>query len=1555
MKKRILGLLFLLICCTNYLAAQVDTEFWFAAPYFNCEHGMYAPYRLVIFSFDEEATITVSMPANPAFTPIVRTIGANSYTEIVLANDKLEGDASITTPFNTITQRGLLITSTGKIECYYQVDGDNSEAYTLKGKNALGTDFLVVGQKTYDNGTTGAYIGSRFSIHIVASEDNTEVTINPSNSILLSDETSSSDPVTVVLNKGETYAVASYESYAMFNLAGSTIKSNKPIAVTVNDDSVTPNGGYNADAVGEQLIPTDFAGTSFVIISGGNSYDICTVFALYNNTTVTVSGLGYSSQTFTINKGGYETISMDSRQALSVTSSEPIMVFQTLSAVQGGGELGGTVLPHVKCTGSGVVGYKPFSSEFTSYINLITEKKNISKFTIDGVPVSASNFQAVDADDNYYFAAIPKPYSPTPYVISCADGFFQMGVTEGGYDGSNTYGFFSNYGAAYQGDEYDSFKEGTIYTWLNHYDKKDGYTPLTFTAEGVYRDTLMAEDGCDSVCVLHLTKKMAVPDNVEEVNCSAQLDNNEWTIKASYSSDIIMSPLVIPLVGDINDDGINEILCFAADDGYNFYGVTKVNILNGNTKQIIKSIDIDGVVCTQSAGVYGMIKLPNRHTILVVVTKDKHMLGYDLSSNSNTYIWKRESPYYNPNVSFADFNNDGYPEVYLGNYIYDVETGNLLAHGGDNSGKSNAHGNRDSYYGSEQYLHAPFAADIDNDGFLELVAGNEVYKVKITNRSGESGNSISLYRSITPPSGVPADGHTQVADFNLDGYLDVLVSNKIGNSANVYIYVWDIYNNRTSAVVTIPNYDSGKSMPLIADINADGELEIIIQSCTSDSNVKAYKYNIATNDFTHLWNLWVDEDSYSNTMSAFDFNHDGINELILTDQTTVKIMNGSGKSHLTGKDTINIYAMSSFSFGECTIMQYPVIVDVDKDGSADIIAIGRYGSGHTYIASLNIFTSAGVPWAPARSVWNQYMYNVFNVNEDLTIPTYHYSNAMSFTDPDDPTIIRRPYNNFLQQTTTIDQYGRYVNRAADVAVTSVSQTQTETEWTLTPSYCNNGERDLMAPYQITVYADSYHGEVIATETINESLPVGACAKPTIKIPSGVIEANPSIEQVVIAVNDKGLGVAQRGHQQAECDTTNNTKIVYIQNIQSDTTHFNLVICASELPYTHPETGIVFPVGFSKPDSCETHTNQLGGDSVVQVKITINPTLYGDTTAYICQGEEFTWHGVAYGTAGDYLHTYTSKVTDCDSVVTLHLTVWPSKATTIDVAIPEGYPYVWNDQTYSESGMYIQRFTTDKGCDSVVTLHLTVNPLIYDVVAHDQCADDPYMEFDVTASDGLFQQLQFVFGPKAIAQHFRDTIVAYSSQIQIPNSARAGIYEVAVSPLYNDQVLETRKIPFTLLYPSSVLDQHWDDFIGVLTHNYNGGYDFVGFQWYKDGKPMAGENHSYTYQALEMGAAYSAMLEEADGTRLMTCEIIATPQTEISVYPTLLRPLQIMRLHNTTDVTIWLYDDLGKMTYTNTFAPGDHQLAAPQVPGVYVLRIEQTGTSGKTDTKKLIVR
>lgn len=446
----------------------------------------------------------------------------------------------------------------------------------------------------------------------------------------------------------------------------------------------------------------------------------------------------------------------------------------------------------------------------------------------------------------------------------------------------------------------------------------------------------------------------------------------------------------------------------------------------------------------------------------------------------------------------------------------------------------------------------------------------------------------------------------------------------------------------------------------------------------------------------------------------------------------------------------------------------------------------------------------------------------------------------------------------------------------------------------------------------------------------------------------------------------------------------------------------VTICHGE---SHTWHGNTYSTSITKTITID---NAVGCDSVCTLQLTVVPELTGDTSATFCNGAPFVWHDNQYPIGGDYQYTYTSKVapycdsivtlsltqlepTDsietatlcaggsyiwhgrtyttstnetetitnsvgCDSVCTLNLTILPVLTGTTTATITEGATYIWNGQPYGSEGEYTQTLTTDDGCDSIVTLHLTVNPLIYDILMRAQCADDPFVEFELQADDGLIHQLQFAFSQKALDQHFPDTTVTITtSLIQIPNSARAGIYDVAISPLFDQQLLDTRNYQFTLLYPSSVLDQHWDDFIGVLTNPYNGGYDFVGFQWYKSGSPITGENHSYLYQPLEMGSPYSAMLEESDGTKLMTCEIIATHQTEISLYPTLLQPNQIIRLHSSEDVTIWLYDSLGKLLYTNSFERGDSQFAAPQDHGIYIVKIQQTGEQGKSETKKLIVR
>ena len=87
------------------------------------------------------------------------------------------------------------------------------------------------------------------------------------------------------------------------------------------------------------------------------------------------------------------------------------------------------------------------------------------------------------------------------------------------------------------------------------------------------------------------------------------------------------------------------------------------------------------------------------------------------------------------------------------------------------------------------------------------------------------------------------------------------------------------------------------------------------------------------------------------------------------------------------------------------------------------------------------------------------MYNVTNVNRDLTIPVPLFNNATVFTDPDG--IVRRPYNNFLQQATTLDQYGRPFMTLANASVTdSVETSYNNGNYSLSYQICNTGSQTL---------------------------------------------------------------------------------------------------------------------------------------------------------------------------------------------------------------------------------------------------------------------------------------------------------------------------------------------------------------------------------------------------------------------------------------------------------------------------------------------------------------
>ena len=378
--------------------------------------------------------------------------------------------------------------------------------------------------------------------------------------------------------------------------------------------------------------------------------------------------------------------------------------------------------------------------------------------------------------------------------------------------------------------------------------------------------------------------------------------------------------------------------------------------------------------------------------------------------------------------------------------------------------------------------------------------------------------------------------------------------------------------------------------------------------------------------------------------------------------------------------------------------------------------------------------------------------------------------------------------------------------------------------------------------------------------------------------------------------------------------------------------------------------------FTTPtDTVDTLVNAVGCDSICTLRLTVLQPSDSVEQAEICDGDAYTWHGMTFTNPTDTVDTLINAV-GCDSICTLRLTVNPSYAYTFNQTITERASYTWDGRTYTDAGTYVVPYTTVYGCDSIVTLALTVKPAVYDVLTYEQCADDPYVRFDMLAEEGLFHQWQFRFSNRAAEQYFRDTVVdASQTLVMIPNKARAGIYGVTVCPLFDRQVVDSLPLTFTLRYPSSVLDQHWDDFIGVLTHDYNGGYDFVGFQWYKDGQPLPGENHSYLYQPLEMGAAYSAMLQQKDGTSLMTCDLIAAHMAELSLYPTFLAPRQMIHLYSSEQMTVNIYNSAGALVFTTACTAGEHLLPAPGVTGVYVVTLQQSGGKGIQEMRKLLVR
>ena len=246
--------------------------------------------------------------------------------------------------------------------------------------------------------------------------------------------------------------------------------------------------------------------------------------------------------------------------------------------------------------------------------------------------------------------------------------------------------------------------------------------------------------------------------------------------------------------------------------------------------------------------------------------------------------------------------------------------------------------------------------------------------------------------------------------------------------------------------------------------------------------------------------------------------------------------------------------------------------------------------------------------------------------------------------------------------------------------------------------------------------------------------------------------------------DNGFNVSEAGTHTLHLQTIHGCDSIVTLNLVVNpvaSTNLTDTICSGS---TYTDNGF-------NVSEAGTHTLHLqtihGCDSIVTLNLVVNPVKDTNLSATICERTLYMENGFEVGTAGTHilnLQTYLG----CDSIVTLNLAVNPVYDETINAAICEGESYAENGFNENTTGSYTQNLHTYLGCDSTVTLNLTVNPVMNTTINAVICEGTSYTDngFNVSTEGTYSQTLQTVNGCDStvvlelkVAPNYNDTITA----------------------------------------------------------------------------------------------------------------------------------------------------------------------------------------------------
>ena len=247
--------------------------------------------------------------------------------------------------------------------------------------------------------------------------------------------------------------------------------------------------------------------------------------------------------------------------------------------------------------------------------------------------------------------------------------------------------------------------------------------------------------------------------------------------------------------------------------------------------------------------------------------------------------------------------------------------------------------------------------------------------------------------------------------------------------------------------------------------------------------------------------------------------------------------------------------------------------------------------------------------------------------------------------------------------------------------------------------------------------------------------------------------------------------------------TTNPRTITLTQDTTLTANFERAVYTQEIHHAICEGSVYTENGFNVSEA-GTYTQNLqtidGCDSVVTLTLSVNPVESTTLSAAICEGTSYTENGFNVSEAGTYTQNL-QTIDGCDSIVTLTLTVNPVESMTLSAAICEGTSYTENGFNVSEAGTYTQNLQTINGCDSIVTLNLTINPTYNITIDASINEGETYEEngFSESEAGTYVHTLQSEFGCDSVitlnltVNSSLNDVVANAIEVSLyPNPARA---------------------------------------------------------------------------------------------------------------------------------------------------------------------------------------